>query len=176
VKKALVSFTLIFVLTLPFWLIPSYLYLQKEHARYSVKEKLKQQLSKEDLKTLRFSKHQVNTVLDWEHEKEFEFNGNMYDVIEKTSTQDSVIFIVWKDNDETTIKRQLDDVMASLYSQPDPVQQVRLICFIKSLIYQQPDFHNELFLGSYREKLSGFYCFIYSDPELSISSPPPQLS
>ena len=167
---------LLFVLTLPFWLTPGFLYIQKEQIKYKLKEKLKQQLTYKDFETLRFSRKQAKENLEWEHDSEFEYNGYMYDVIRKTVSQDSVSFVVWKDDDETKINQELDNVLQTLYSQPDPIHQGHFISFIKTLIYQESNEFLTFQWGSFSSEKNGFYHFLYSDPEIAIASPPPQFS
>ena len=45
--------------------------------------------------------------MDWEHSKEFEFKGEMYDVVFTEYIEDKVIYYCWWDNKETKLNKQL---------------------------------------------------------------------
>jgi hypothetical protein len=81
------------------------------HHRYETREKIEYQLltssSDIDIVTLHFSYEDAKKHLDWEHGGEFEYQGQMYDVIEKSTTQDSIIYRCIRDHTETKIKKQL---------------------------------------------------------------------
>ena len=175
-KKTATALLFIGVITLPFWFLPGFLLIQKEQVRYAVKEQMKHQLPEENFQTLRFSTEEAEQVLEWEHAKEFKYQGAMYDVVEQTATQDSIVFKVWKDDDETAINRQIDAVVTSLFSQPDPAQQAHLLSYIKTMIHYQAQWTVKPQSGSYRKKTSGLYTFNYSDPELTSATPPPRLN
>ncbi len=53
---------------------------------------------------LKFSKTEITTKLNWKHSKEFEFNNQMYDVVDKVVTRDSIRYWCWWDFKETEIK------------------------------------------------------------------------
>lgn len=57
---------------------------------------------------LRFFIPDVSHKLHWEDEHEFEFQGNMYDVIQTTVSKDSVFYTCLLDYQESAYNRQLE--------------------------------------------------------------------
>ncbi|MCB0731910.1 MAG: hypothetical protein KDC88_12835 [Ignavibacteriae bacterium] len=70
-------------------------------------------LDDNDLVLLKFSKSETNTILSWEHSKEFEFNEIMYDVIKSKEVGDSVLYWCWQDNDETYLNKRFKENLAN---------------------------------------------------------------
>ena len=72
---------------------------------YSRKRKLKEGISENELVKLTFSKKEIPTLLKWENDKEFEYNGQMYDVVEVADIGDSLQYTCWWDKAETATKK-----------------------------------------------------------------------
>jgi hypothetical protein len=96
---------------LPF--VGTYIWLQHEHAEVKkvVREKLEEGFEPKELVTLIFIEEELSQIR-WEHEQEFEFQGQMYDVVEKKEQGDSTIFICWWDHEETQLKKELNQLLA----------------------------------------------------------------
>lgn len=172
-KNALTAGLFILVLSIPFWLMPNFLRIKKEQVRRSVKKELKSSLTEKDYITLQFSVDQTQTLLRWEHAKEFEYNGFMYDIVSQETRNDSVFYKVWKDHEETKVNRQLKSILTALYSQPDFSNQNQLLLFFKTIIlHPKPNF--ELKNSSLLRDQLAFYCNHYQSPQLLIFSPPPE--
>lgn len=60
---------------------------------------------------LKFSKEEAENKLEWEHSKEFEFSGVMYDVVYKRIKSDSVFYWCWKDVKETELNYKLTQLV-----------------------------------------------------------------
>ena len=54
-------------------------------------------IDKSELVLFKFSKEETTTKLNWKHAKEFEFNQQMYDVVEKQVSKDSIHYWCWWD-------------------------------------------------------------------------------
>lgn len=80
--------------------------------RKEVKERIIAGMDKEDLTTFRLSIEDAER-LHWHHDREFEYLGEMYDVVSRTETTDSVILTCWWDRAESEVHRQLDLLMAN---------------------------------------------------------------
>lgn len=95
------------------------------------------------LMVLRFSLADASRMLQWEHELEFEFNGNMYDVIKKTQTNDSVSYLCWPDHKETALNLELNRLVdIAMGDDTDNKQNnKRLIDFLQQLYLPE---HTEL--------------------------------
>ena len=98
-------------------------------------------MSKERLVRLAFTKGQADTLLRWEHAREFEFQNQMYDVLEKKIKEDSIVYWCWWDQEETLLNRHLDDLSKNAFAS-DPQQQKaqdHLLQFFKSIYCSVPD-------------------------------------
>lgn len=112
--------------------------------RYHIKQEVREiiiRAVKEELVDLSFSSSEINTRLKWKHAREFELDGQMYDIVEQRITGDSVIYTCYKDDKETRLNQELDKTVARTLGH-DPVQKnrnERLANFFKSL-YQSESF------------------------------------
>ena len=134
----LFSILLLLSLVLPFAGTRLWMEYARGQVREEVKHRLFDGLPDEELVELRFSLADARTELDWEHEREFEWNGQMYDVVRKQEIRDSLVLVCYPDNAESEIKRQLRELTERLW-QSDPRQQqqhAQLRHFQKILINQ----------------------------------------
>lgn len=108
--------------------------------RKEVRSQMIAGIDKKELAQLKFSKATAKKELIWEHSKEFEYRGNMYDVIETEFNGDSIIYWCWWDNEETILNRQLSNlVLKALGSNPQNKEnEKQLTEFFKTL------FHNDI--------------------------------
>lgn len=92
-------------------------------------------IDKKELAILKFTVDEAQTKLCWEHSKEFEYDGEMYDVVETQVTRDSVLYWCWRDHEETRLNKQLDDLVAQALgnNRQHKENQEKLIDFCKSL-------------------------------------------
>lgn len=144
-----------------------------QYKKTSVKKEVKEQLiagkNKEELTLLRFTRKEAQTKLDWEHAREFEYNNQMYDVVETKTKGDSIFYWCWLDQEETELNRKLKNLVAQILAtdQQNKENQKRLINFFKSLYYScQPGWHA---LVNQTEPNRDVYPFGW----LSIAFPPP---
>lgn len=93
-------------------------------------------LDKENFIMLIFSKHEAKNLLKWEHASEFEYNGQMYDVISFSEKGDTIVYWVWRDGKETFLKKQYNSLFYNmLYNHfPQKENNQNLIDFFKKLI------------------------------------------
>ena len=92
------------------------------------------------LVTLRINKKDAAAVLHWEHKGEFEYQGQLYDVVDSLQRNDTLFYSCWWDKKETHIKRRLKALMANILEQdlPQRENQKRLYVFFKSLFCGPP--------------------------------------
>jgi hypothetical protein len=76
--------------------------------------------------------------LEWEHSKEFEYKDQMYDVVESKTYGDSAYYWCWWDNEETTLHKQLDQLLAEVLgnSPSRDEKEDQLLEFYKNLYCQ----------------------------------------
>lgn len=76
--------------------------------KHQVKESIKNGLAISELLLLKFSKTEAQN-LKWEHDEEFEYHGEMYDVIQMHESADSIGYLVWHDKKESKINRLISE-------------------------------------------------------------------
>lgn len=110
-----------------------------QQARYAVRKAVKQQMiagiDRRHLTMLVFSHNHIQRLLRWEHDGEFEYKGQMYDVVETTSDRDSVRYLCWPDHHETRLNRHLNHLVSqALGAHPlNKASQKRLLDFLTKL-------------------------------------------
>ena len=72
----------------PFYGTYLYLSLQQKVIQEAVQRKLEEGIPENELVKLTFFKKEIPKLLKWEHDKEFEYNGQMYDVVKVTDVGD----------------------------------------------------------------------------------------
>ena len=148
---------------------------QKHQLKGRVKNQLLSQIDKKELVSLTFTSKQTASVLRWEHDKEFEYKGQMYDVVEVKSNGDTTTYICWWDHHETALNLQLSELVDMGIGQ-DPQnhkKQEQLKDFFKSIYFISSQF---AFLSEL-ESISLTYCFLYPNKTAEYStilSPPPE--
>ncbi|MFD1551731.1 hypothetical protein [Putridiphycobacter roseus] len=130
----------------------------------------------DELTLLKFSKSEVASALKWKHSKEFKFKGEMYDVVSKTETVDSIFFYCWWDKKETALNVRLQNLTFQLLDQ-QPFQknkQKQLQHWSKQLFYTDRYIKDE-FIFETQTKRNFFYdkvCLLqFYDPHI----PPPKV-
>ncbi len=119
----------------PFLGTKAILLLRKERIRETVKERILAGVGQNELVELSFSLQAIETELEWEHSKEFEYKGEMYDVVKAEQQADSITYWCIHDKAETEINRHLDQLTA-LETGKDPQHKAALgnfFDFLKSL-------------------------------------------
>ncbi len=115
------------------------LYLWLRYEKKLVKEEVKQAilggLEKDQLVCLNFSVDEVERMIEWENDYEFEYRGEMYDVVETEYSDNSISYWCWHDSKETRLNDRIGDLLAGGLND-DPVNQdkhIKLLQFFKSL-------------------------------------------
>jgi len=121
----------------------SYLFfsLQKQQLKRSLKHELIARTDKSELS--RIAIHITDlSQLKWEHSKEFEFKGWMYDVVEKELKYDSIIFWCWWDYEETELNKRLQESLIVLLQQNQQRKQkeLQLEQYFKTLYFSENSF------------------------------------
>lgn len=126
-------------LSAPVVLTFNYLRIQKKIIRKEVKHFLIEETHLEELVLLCFSVRESKEVLKWNHEKEFEYNDEMYDVVKRESKGDSLYFWCWWDHEETKLNRQLDEWLSKALGTHSKhhKQQLRLKQFLQNLYHNR---------------------------------------
>jgi hypothetical protein len=110
---------------------------QKKQIRKEVKWRMIDGIDREELVLLGFPTKDLPFLLNWKHAAEFEYRGEMYDIVETYTEGDSTFYRVWWDYEETFLNRKLQQLIADVAS-GDPghrENQERLLHFFKTLYH-----------------------------------------
>lgn len=157
----------------------TYLYLN--HQRYQIKREVKwkiiEGIDKSELVLIKLTKSEAKEKLDWEHSKEFEYLGEMYDVVEFEETTDSVKYWCWWDHEETALNQDLAQVVNNLIgNHPDKKEkEEKLITFYQSLFSEKAFQWNALQFAGISDQ-NTFYQFSLTTNIKNIPTPPPKLT
>ncbi len=120
---------------LPFLLAGIHLQIEKYQLRKEVKELLLQDLAEHDLRLFTVHAAKAADAFEWEHESEFRYRGEMYDVVRTEVIGDSIRYHCFHDKAESKFERKLERIMADLWPH-HPEQQrdnKRVHQFLKKL-------------------------------------------
>lgn len=172
--KTQVSIFFLLILFLPSVGTTLWFFHRQKEIRREVKHQLISGLEDTELAHLSFTENELAS-LEWKHEKEFKFEGHMYDVVKRKKVGDTYHFWCWKDDKETALYQQFESLLAQL-STPVPDDQRSTLKWLQ--------FHNTLFCNS----LQGWqltpikemkipvavpYINLYHSIDLGALSPPP---
>lgn len=129
---------LLFSLGVPFWGTYTILQSQKKEVKEDVAEQLREGIDANELVLLKFSVSDSKKQLHWEHDREFEYKGQMYDLIETTVKGDSIWYKCLWDKEETRLNRQLEKLMTWVVgSAAEAGDSDEQFIFLKPLYYQE---------------------------------------
>jgi hypothetical protein len=175
VKKLCVQITLIIVLLAPVLVTYSVLQYHKHQVKRSVKRQIIQGIDRVQLVALKFHKDEITTQLSWKHSKEFEFRGEMYDIVDTEFRGDSIVYYCWWDHEETQLNKKLDKLAAQVWNS-EPLQQKHnhhLSNFLKSLYFDH-SVSSECVCGVEQKGEIGFESHFFFHLAFAPPSPPPQ--
>lgn len=157
------------------WGVFSYLSIEKKQVQKNVKRKIMNGIDKDELIYMTFSREELSTKLNWKHSKEFELNGEMYDIVERKETQDSAFYWVWWDKEETELNRRVKRLAAEIFGQnPDHQEKNQVVQqFYKSLFFEnQWGLDDKQFENSSKNKF--YYLKKRTQMHKEVLSPPPK--
>ncbi len=123
--KTPIGIFLLICMTLPYVGTYSWLAYERHRVREEVKERMLAGLQEDELVLLKFTLTQTVTELSWEHAREFEYKGEMYDVVEKEVRGDSVFFWCWRDREETDLNRRIEALIEQESNDTSPAKENR---------------------------------------------------
>jgi hypothetical protein len=115
--------------------------------------------------------------LRWEKPGEFEYKGQMYDVVKTKITKDSVHYICYQDKAETNLNFRIKKIIAAAMSQDSQNRetQKRLTTFFQSLYLQDHfQWNSDIPLKNLEGHTDNH--FICSSVYLAPVAPPPKIS
>jgi hypothetical protein len=169
------SISLIFCLFGPLLIGNLMVHIEKKQLKRSIKRNIISGIDQSELSQLTIAKKDLNTLLDWEHDHEFEYMGEMYDVVKRQNIGDSVVFYCWWDSEETALNKQLAlTLLMEFDSNPIKQKQKQNIYKILKADYL-PNYNDVLFTSIHkRYEHQHFYRKNFTSYNSSPDSPPPQ--
>jgi magnesium-transporting ATPase (P-type) len=127
-------------------------------------------IEKEELVLLKFKTEEEKALLRWEHSKEFEYRGQMYDVVLREQVGDSTYYHCWWDAEETALNQQLTDLtQLALNTNPERQKhQKTLYSFLQTLYFPS----NYKWLACIHESSNSFISY-FPNIQASIYFQPP---
>lgn len=138
-KKSFYGILLFLCLATPFAVTFLCVQVQKDQIRRSVKHLFMEGVDRDELVLLSFDQETAAGELHWEHAKEFEYRGRMYDIVDSETDGEITHYWCWPDDEETELNRKVRQIASMALGQHPHNQenQHRLIDFCKSL-YHSP--------------------------------------
>jgi len=174
--KRLISIVLIISITAPFGISYSIFQFQKYTVRKEVKKQLVSKINKDNLVLIKLSKKEADEKLEWEHSREFEYLGTMYDVIDGETRNDSVFYWCWEDNEETKLNIKLNALLEKTAA-PDQINNEnlkQLSNFLSTLFYSHEN-PFDISRNKDRATFSSCYLNFYSTLPTDPQTPPPKI-
>lgn len=175
-SKAFTTILLLFVMLVPSWLGYLVLRYQKVVVQEDVKERMGEGFEEEELVELRFSHKETKMLLRWEHAGEFEYRGQMYDIIKKESTDDSLFVWCFWDQEETRLNQELAELFREgqhTDSQKEATKD-KLQDFYKSLFIKEEPVQatSQLY---FTNQTKAHYLFYFKSADFEPPTPPPRI-
>lgn len=145
------------------------------HHKKEVRESFKETLNKDDLVCFELTEQELQS-LEWEHEREFEFKGNMYDIVHRE--QDGKKHFLWcyKDDFEKELKKKITHFLA--FGFDNDIQkndnQKKLAHFFSGLYFETFSLKIECLALSIKKVIPTSFKLI--NTHLSPIEPPPKTS
>ncbi|MBN1252346.1 MAG: hypothetical protein JXA16_09415 [Bacteroidales bacterium] len=168
------SILLFLILFVPFIATYSWLSHKKKLIKKEVKNLIVSNIDKNQLTVFKFQINEIESKLKWKHSKEFEYNGQMFDIVESKIINDSITYLCWPDNEETVLNKKLQALL-NLALGKNPLtnkNKSRLINFYNTLYFNNIEKIN--FVNEKNHNLISYYYNNYKSIYLSPQNPPPQ--
>jgi len=120
--KRIIALLLFCSLAFPFMGTYGWLLLSKHLLKREIRQQILSGMAREHLVLLSFSSSDASRELRWEHSGEFAWQGNMYDIVEQTITEDSCIFLCYPDHRESALNREIASLVETCLGH-SPIQK-----------------------------------------------------
>jgi hypothetical protein len=150
--------------------------LQQQRVRKEIKQKIKAGVPLSQQTLLGFSKIELESgTLSWINDHEFRYQGVAFDVLKKTSQQDSIYFSCIRDEDETRLFKTLDDQVNKILNQDKNTrnQKENTFRFYRNLFFADFNPNAQFLLGQSQDRGNHFVEDLNSGL-ISPENPPPE--
>jgi hypothetical protein len=140
-KGKVTSLLLFLCLVAPLAVTFTFLHYQKVQIRRKVAREIISSEDHDGLVLLKFTEKEAQTLLRWEHSREFEFADQMYDIVKTEARGDTTYYWCWLDEAETKLNQQLNKLLVGAQDQGpiNTTDQEKLANFFKSLYFAISD-------------------------------------
>ncbi len=130
IRNSLAVFLLFWLMLAPCLSI-LYLQHQRQKTRKTVKALLLKETPEEQLVHFHFRFNELQ-LLDWEKDHEFQYEGEMYDVVQADTLQDGIHYTCWWDHEESQLVRKLKKLLnKALQTDPENDDDEKLLSLFK---------------------------------------------
>ena len=158
-KKTL-SISLLIIIAIATIFPFAYLKMERKAIKKAIKHKIIAGIDKEELVLLVFHKNEVDQQVKWKHSKEFQYKGEMYDIVEKEIIGNEIYYWVWWDKEETVLNQKLANLVRQNFAQ-NPYQNNKnqvINHFFKTLYFSEK---TTIQLDVVKNEIS--HCTLYSE-------------
>ena len=156
-------------------------YVYYEYKKHVIKKEVKRKvisgIDKDELVLLSFKKAEIANKLKWERADEFEYLGEMYDVVEREMIGDSIFYWCWWDHEETKLSYQLNQLLLKKMQHDSESKEhaAQLLSLLKTHFLS----NNEEWMKFHEQVISNQYSAIdmpYYSMKYQPLVPPPEIS
>ena len=173
--KTLLSLTLLFALLLKMGGFYAILSFEREEIREKVEQKIIKSLSKSELICIVADDYNSSKI-EWERpEKEFRFEGNLYDVVYAENALGITHYYCLSDEDETKLEAKIDKLLEKETKHlPFGSHSKSMLNFLLEplTIHQNSTFYFNHFIEKYSSVFSNLSIFYPSDFVSKLKQPP----
>lgn len=174
--RKIIPILFILLLSAPFWGTFSWLKMEKHFVRKSIKHQIIDGIDHDLLVLKSFAKKDTSSLLEWKHDKEFSLNGEMYDIVQRTYTKDSVHYTLWWDNEETQLNIRLTQLTNNFFDQnPDSQNKSNYFGFVMKHIYSFDSPETAIIKTEKQTDYGWLYLDKKPSKYTSVDSPPPKI-
>jgi len=137
-KNRIISILLLFTIAAPLVATYSVINLKKFHHQQQIIKYIVPNLQPKHLIVIKISKADSHQQLRWKHDKEFEYNRQMFDIVNIETKGDTLVFTCFADNAETQLNKtiiEFVDLALGNDSRNQNENTIRLFNFLKSLYF-----------------------------------------
>jgi hypothetical protein len=155
----------------------TWLQYKKAIVKQAVREMIDEGMDKSELVLLKFTREETRIKLRWEHEREFEYNHRMYDIVRTMTVGDTVYYWCWYDHIETMLNRQMEELASQAAGQSSKNKKEQaMLAFNSRSLYFPFTIYLDLDIKEDIDKLSVSNLDFYSQISTQPPTPPPQFN
>jgi hypothetical protein len=149
--------------------------IQRWRIKYTIKEQIRHELPNESL-TLIVDSGLDKVAIDWREKNEFEFKGDMYDVVRTIIKKNVTYYYCIADRAETLLNKQVDQIVnIKLNDKVKTSKGLTHLIKIIEIVFCH-NIYNFTFLLQSEKALSQIPYYNYHSPYIEIYSPPPEIN